>query len=156
MDLRDELVRLLRRNDVDAFNEVSRKRRQIIDLTEVDLSGARLDGIDLRDAVLDGAVLVRARLAGADLQGASLRFANLQDADLEGANLSKANLYSAYLGGARMAGAALRHADVAAAVFPEDIPAAELRLALELGTRLRPDPCVALLRRLLAIRERGV
>ena len=62
MDVREELLRLLRRGDVDGFNEISRRRRQIIDLTEADLSGARLDGIDLRGANLDGAKMARTRL----------------------------------------------------------------------------------------------
>lgn len=149
MDLRDELMRLLRRGDVEGFNEVSRRRRQIVDLTKADLSDVRLEGIDLRAANLDGARLARARLAGADFQGASLRFVNFEGADLEAANFAKANLFSAYFGGARLQGASVHGADVVSAVFPDDLGAAELRLALEVGTRLRHDPAVALLRALV-------
>ena len=156
MDVRAELMHLLRRGDVQGFNEVSRKRRQIIELAEVDLNGARLEGIDLRETTLDGAKLARAKLCGADLQGASLRYANLEGADLEGANLSKANLFSAYLGGANLAGAAIHGADVASAVFPDDMPPEEIRLALDVGTRLRHDPVVRLLRDLVAAGTRRI
>jgi uncharacterized protein YjbI with pentapeptide repeats len=148
MDVREELLRLLRRGDVAGFNEISRRSRQIVDLTETDLSGARLESVDLRGAILDGAKLARTRLPAADLQGASLRYANLEGADLEGADLSKANLYSTYLGDANLGGAVIYGADVASAVFPDDISAAEIRLALEVGTRLRHDPVVKLLRAL--------
>jgi len=149
MDVRDELIALLRRSRVEEFNEVSRRRQLVIDLREADLTGARMERADLQGVNLDGARLGRACLAGADLRGASLRFANLEGADLEGANLSKANLYSTYLKGARMAGANLHGADVESAVFPDDVRAEELRMSLELGTRLRPDPAVGLLRELL-------
>ena len=40
----------------------------------------------------------------------------------------------------------LQGADIAAAVFPDDLPAAEIELALRAGTRLRHDPTVRLLR----------
>jgi len=38
---------------------------------------------------------------------------------------------------------------VESAVFPADVRAEELRMSLELGTRLRPDPTVGLLRELV-------
>jgi uncharacterized protein YjbI with pentapeptide repeats len=155
MDVRDELLRLLTRGAVDPFNEISRRSRQIVDLSEADLTRSRIPGADLSGARLDGTRLAAADLSGANLTGASLRYANLKGTNLEGANLSKANLYNAYLAEANLAGALLKSADIAAAVFPDDLSAAEIDLAARLGTRLRRDPTVALLQQLTATRRRG-
>ncbi|MFQ5697773.1 MAG: pentapeptide repeat-containing protein [Myxococcota bacterium] len=77
-----------------------------------DLEAHDLRGIDLR---------------GADLSHANLRDAYLRNADLRGADLRHADLEGASLHGARVSGVR----------FPSEIDAAEIRLALDHGTRLR-------------------
>lgn len=77
-----------------------------------DLRGANLAGLDLRQALL----------RGLDLAGCYLRGANLKGVDLSGCNLK---------------GASLRGAQVSGTLFPENISPQELRLSLELGTRIR-------------------
>lgn len=77
-----------------------------------DLRGANLAGLDLRKALLKGL----------DLSDCYLRGANLKGVDLSGCNLK---------------GASLRNAQVSGTLFPENISSQELRLSLELGTRLR-------------------
>ncbi|MFH1035084.1 MAG: pentapeptide repeat-containing protein [Pseudomonadota bacterium] len=77
-----------------------------------DLKGANLAGLDLRPALLKGL----------DLSGCYLRNANLKGVDLTGCNLR---------------GASLRGAQVSGTLFPDNIAPQELRLSLEMGTRLR-------------------
>jgi len=79
---------------------------------------------DLRNAVLRMLDLRRADLRNADLRGAYLR-----DADLRGLDLS----------GARLDGASLHGAKVGGVFFPHALPAPEILLSLEHGTRLRSD-----------------
>lgn len=113
---------------------------QTLDLSRVDLRGARLSGAqlsrvsfigaqmdrvkavdaglagaDLIAAHLNGANLQRAQLAGARLNGcqlsnANLREANLEEADLREAGLDQADLLDANLRSARLEGANLRNA----------------------------------------------
>ena len=78
----------------------------------LDFSGADLRGADLRQA---------------DLSKVVLRNSYLRDADLRGQDLSHMDL----------SGCSLFHAKVSGTLFPSDIPAEELRLSLEFGTRLR-------------------
>jgi hypothetical protein len=104
------------------------------DLSDVDLSGAKLLGANLyradlsranlRDAKLSGADLLCADLsyAGltlADLSGADLSSANLGGADLSGADLSRANLSSANFTGAGLSGADLSYADLFETIFSD-------------------------------------
>lgn len=77
-----------------------------------DLRGANLAGLDLRQALLKGL----------DLSGAYLRNTNLKGVDLSGCNLK---------------GASLRGAQVSGTLFPDNLAPQELRLSLEMGTRLR-------------------
>jgi len=77
---------------------------------------------DLRNANLRLADLRGAPLRNADLEGAYLRQADLRGLDLIDANLDGASLHNAHISGAR---------------FPRDIPAAEIRLSVEHGTRMR-------------------
>jgi uncharacterized protein YjbI with pentapeptide repeats len=72
---------------------------------------------------------------------------NLSDMDLSGFDLHNANLAGAYmrgatlggvdLSGANLNGASLRGARVSGCLFPVEIPAAEIAMSLEKGTRLR-------------------
>ncbi len=73
-----------------------------LDISQFDLSWARLQRANLEGAVLVGANLIGAELQGAvlveaNLRGAFLSFANLQGADLDSANLQGADLDSADL-----------------------------------------------------------
>jgi uncharacterized protein YjbI with pentapeptide repeats len=72
---------------------------------------------------------------------------NLSDLDLSGFNLHNANLSGAYLrgtilsgadlSGANLDGASLRGARVSGCLFPADLPADEIMMSLEKGTRIR-------------------
>jgi hypothetical protein len=90
-----------------------------VNLSEVDLTGASLEGVDLTAANLNGSCLRRsdlskstllyAQLKGADLReahmnGADLREANLQGADLRGASLQRVNLVKTNLAQANLSG----------------------------------------------------
>ncbi|MBI4338477.1 MAG: pentapeptide repeat-containing protein [Chloroflexi bacterium] len=97
-----EVVRLLL-GDVTEFN----KRRLAdpslganLDLSGVNLSGARLEKADLGRINLSGA-----NLQGADLSEAMLTNTNAEDTDLRGVNLKGANLHRIRLKGATLAGA---------------------------------------------------
>ena len=78
----------------------------------LDFSGADLRGADLRQA---------------DLSKVVLRNCYLRDTDLRGQDLSHMDL----------SGCSLFHAKVSGTLFPADIPAEEIRLSLDFGTRLR-------------------
>ena len=80
------------------------------DLTNVDLRGLDLRGLDA---------------AGLDFSDSYFR-----DADLRGVDFSEAVLDGASIRGARISGTK----------FPRDIPAEEIRLSWELGTRMRTRP----------------
>jgi uncharacterized protein YjbI with pentapeptide repeats len=72
---------------------------------------------------------------------------NLSYLDLTGFNLHNANLAGAYLCGANLAGqdltkanlhgASLRQAKVSGCLFPAGLSAEEIRLSVDMGTRLR-------------------
>ena len=78
----------------------------------VDLTAADLRGVDFRKVEPGNLVL---------------RDAYLRDADLRGCDLRKVDL----------AGASLERAKISGAYFPPEIDAAEIRLSVECGTRLR-------------------
>ena len=78
---------------------------------------ADLENVDLRTADLQGANLLRANLRGAYLRNADLRAVDLYQADLEGASI-----HTARIAGTR---------------FPPNISADEIRLSVDLGTRIR-------------------
>ncbi len=72
---------------------------------------------------------------------------NLSDLDLCGFNLRNANLSGAYLRGANLGGqdlswanlngASLKGAKISGCLFPADLSADEIRLSVDMGTRLR-------------------
>ena len=78
----------------------------------LDFSGTDLRGTDFR---------------GVDTSNVILKDAYLRDADLRGCDLRQSNLE----------GASLHNAKVAGAYFSADLPAAEVLLSLQYGTRLR-------------------
>jgi uncharacterized protein YjbI with pentapeptide repeats len=75
-----------------------------IDLSETNLSGARLRSVDLRSANLRDAVLVDADLQHADLRSAVLTEANLPGACLNGADLHGAQAFNATFDRAHLRG----------------------------------------------------
>ena len=77
-----------------------------------DLAGADFRGLDLRGLIADGL----------DLSGCYFR-----QSDLRGVDLSKTNLLGASIHGAKISGV----------YFPADLPADEILMSLEHGTRMR-------------------
>lgn len=71
-------------------------------------------------------------LSDLDLTGFELR-----DADLSGAYLRGTNLTGQDLSNAKMHGASLKNAKISGCLFPADISASEIRLSVDMGTRLR-------------------
>ena len=71
-------------------------------------------------------------LADMDLRGFNLRTSDLCGSYLRGANLSGLDLSQA-----KLFGASLKNAKVSGCLFPKEIPAEEIRLSLEFGTRIR-------------------
>ena len=86
-----------------------------LDLSNVSIAGAHLNGANLSQASLFQANLSGAHLFQANLSGALLSGANLSGAYLSGANLNNANLSGAYLSGAHLNGADLGDADLSGA-----------------------------------------
>ena len=76
-------------------------------------------------------------LANANLRMVNLRGAHLRNADLRGAYLRNADLRGVDLSCANLDGASLYQARVSGALFPPDLPAEEIRLSLDHGTRVR-------------------
>ena len=82
-------------------------------------------------------------------EGQTMDFSNqnLSDLDLTGFNLAFANLNGAYLRGANLAGldlsgasmhaASMKNAKISGCLFPPEISAEEIRLSVEMGSRLR-------------------
>ena len=118
-------------------NLVYKGGRNIIDLKDVDLSGADLSGVKLNEANLRFAMLSRANVSRAglrgadftkaDLVGANLRGVDLSSADLSGAYLDHAKLSRGYLQNANLRGAHLSRADLSeASLFKADFHRAQL------------------------------
>ena len=84
----------------------------IRDRDVVDFSGTNLRGVDFRAADISKLVLRDAYLRDADLRGCDLRHLDLRGASLQGARIS-------------------------GTYFPDHLPAAEIRMSVELGTRIR-------------------
>lgn len=76
-------------------------------------------------------------LTNVNLRGADLRRANLRRADLRNAYCHSADLRGVDLSEAKLEGASIHMARVSGAYFPPDVPADEIRLSLEIGTRIR-------------------
>ena len=104
-----------------------------VDLSDADLSRARLHGADLRNTKLQGVNLREIKLQDADLSRAELQGADLIGAQLQGADLSFAKLQGAYLIGAELQGADLSRAELQGAYLRW----AELQGAYLRGTELQ-------------------
>jgi uncharacterized protein YjbI with pentapeptide repeats len=76
-------------------------------------------------------------LANANLRGADLRRANLRRADMRNAYCHSADLRGVDLSEARLEGASFHMARISGAYFPANVTADEIRLSLEIGTRVR-------------------
>jgi uncharacterized protein YjbI with pentapeptide repeats len=76
-------------------------------------------------------------LTCANLRGVDMRRANLKQADLRGANCHSADLRGADLSQAQLEGASFHMARVSGAYFPHNVPADEIQLSIDLGTRVR-------------------
>ena len=92
--------------------EIETYQRLVADRPKVDFTDADLRGVDLRR--VDAKKLV--------LRGTYLRDADLRGLDLRGMDLEGCSIF---------------HAKVSGTYFPENLSAAELRMSLEMGTRLR-------------------
>ncbi|HHN74351.1 MAG TPA: pentapeptide repeat-containing protein [Acidobacteria bacterium] len=79
-------------------------------------------------------------LVNANLRSVDLRQAHLKRADLRGAYLRGADLRGVDLPEAQLDGASLHHAQVGGVLFPPNLPAEEIRLSVQLGTRMRCRP----------------
>ena len=90
-------------------------------------------------------------LRGANLASLDLRCYDLRGLDLSGAYLRGANLSGLDLTGCNLKGASLRGARVSGALFPDNIPPQEIKLSVELGTRLRADDSARHLRLLAGL-----
>lgn len=101
------LFQLLRNEKVAEFNQ--RKARG--EVTAEMLRGGDFRGLDLRELDVDGLDLRDAYFRGADLRG--IDFRNTQ---LEGASFCQAHISGCY--------------------FPPEISATEMRLSLDIGTRV--------------------
>ena len=86
------------------------RNRQVVDFSGVDLRGTDFRKVDLSKVIL--------------------RNAYLKDADFRGCDLRHIDLE----------GTSLRNAKVSGAYFPDNLSPEELRLSIDLGTRLRTGP----------------
>jgi len=76
-------------------------------------------------------------LQNQNLENLDLRGYNVTNMDLSGAYLRGVNLSGLDLRGVDLSGASLKDAKVSGCYFPKDLPADEIRLSVELGTRVR-------------------
>jgi uncharacterized protein YjbI with pentapeptide repeats len=76
-------------------------------------------------------------LSGANLRGVDLRHANLVKADLRNAYCHTADLRGVDLSRANIEGASFHRARISGAYFPSNVSAEELKMSVEVGTRIR-------------------
>jgi uncharacterized protein YjbI with pentapeptide repeats len=78
-----------------------------------------------------------AQLAGGDFRGIDLRNLSADDLDFSNAYFRSADLRGVDFRRAKLEGASLAEARISGCYFPAELSAEEIRLSLELGTRLR-------------------
>jgi uncharacterized protein YjbI with pentapeptide repeats len=76
-------------------------------------------------------------LVGANLRGVDLRHANLRNADLRNAYCHTADFRGVDLSQANLEGASFHRARISGAYFPSNVSAEELKMSVDLGTRIR-------------------
>ncbi len=76
-------------------------------------------------------------LRNQNMSDLDLRDFDLSHVDLSGSYLRGANLGGQDLSGANLSGVSMRNAIVSGCLFPKDLPAEEIRLSLDFGTRIR-------------------
>jgi uncharacterized protein YjbI with pentapeptide repeats len=81
--------------------------------------------------------LIQADFRGQNLSEMDLTGFDLHNADLSGAYLKGAILGGVDLSGAYLHGASFRGARISGCLFPIEIPAAEIMMSVEKGTRIR-------------------
>ncbi|TVM01205.1 MAG: hypothetical protein CV087_11180 [Candidatus Brocadia sp. WS118] len=119
------------------------RRLNRLEVGDINLQGAYLEGADLwgvylRQANLQEANLREAALQKADIQEAVLEGATLVEANLRRTNLAEANLYNANLYGAHLKGANLRGANLEIADLTKaDFSGTNLKSAYFWGTELQ-------------------
>ena len=80
-------------------------------------------------------------LKSGDYRGRDLRNLNAKGLDFSNAYFRGADLRSIDFRGTRLAGASLADAKISGCFFPDNLPAQEILMSLEQGTRLRqPQP----------------
>lgn len=105
----------------------------------LDLTGKRLNGLDLSDLDLTGVILRAARLNGASLKGADLTGAVLDQAWMLDADLTDADLTGAHLFQAQLVGATMDGADFTGARVASDLSKGSLKDAIFVGASLGAD-----------------
>ena len=76
-------------------------------------------------------------LSGLDLRALDLRGLNTKGLNLTNCYLRNANLAGLDLSDCNLEGASMFQAHISGALFPKELAADELRLSIDLGTRLR-------------------
>ena len=76
-------------------------------------------------------------LAGANLRGVDLRRATLRNADLRNAYCHTTDFRGVDLSQANIEGASFHRARISGAYFPPNVSAEELKMSVDLGTRIR-------------------
>ncbi len=129
-----------------AMIEAEMSRGQVIEQLDanaggepLDLTGKRLNGLDLSELDLSGVVLRAARLNNASLKGANLEGAILDQAWMLKADLTGANLKDAKLFQAQLVGAVLDQADFTNARVASDLSRASIKGARFVGASLGAD-----------------
>jgi uncharacterized protein YjbI with pentapeptide repeats len=76
-------------------------------------------------------------LRGVDLRGLDLRGLDAEGLDVSGSYFRDTDLRGVDLSGARLEGASLFGCKISGAYFPPELSAAEIRLSVDYGTRMR-------------------
>lgn len=97
-------------DDWNKWRQTNRNRK--INLSEIKIGDAQLEGINLAGANLEGAVFTNSNLNDADLSNANLKNCSLFSAELRRANLNGADLSNGYLNCANLREAQLRDANL--------------------------------------------